>query len=60
MPSGEEGGMRARRDLVRAVVPPLLALGLVTLLVRPVDSVVPRGPIPPAPVSQRSVAPSDR
>lgn len=34
--------MRARRDLMRAVVPPLLALGLVALLTRPVDAAAPR------------------
>lgn len=36
--------MRARRELIRAVVPPLLALGLVALLTRPVDA-VPQPPV---------------
>lgn len=57
MPNGEEGGMRARRELIRAVVPPLLALGLVALLVRPVDAMPPQVPAPPASVSQ-STTPS--
>ncbi len=57
MPNGEEGGMRARRELIRAVVPPLLALGLVALLVRPVDAMPPQVPAPPATVSQ-STTPS--
>lgn len=51
--------MRARRELIRAVVPPLLALGLVALLVRPVDAMTPPAPVPPATVSQSTaVAPS--
>jgi hypothetical protein len=44
--------MRARRELIRAVVPPLLALGLVALLVRPVD------PMPPVTVAPGSVSQS--
>jgi hypothetical protein len=40
--------MRARRDVMRAVVPPLLALGLVALLTRPVDA-VPHPVAPSAP-----------
>jgi hypothetical protein len=44
--------MRAHRELIRAVVPPLLALGLVAVLVRPVDAMPPQVPAPPASVSQ--------
>ncbi len=39
--------MTTQRDTVRAVVPPLLALGLVVLLVRPMDLTT-IGPPPPA------------
>ena len=54
MPSGEEGDVRARRELIRAVVPPLLALAFVALLVRPVDATPP--PVGPAAVSQSDAA----
>ena len=56
-PSGEEGDMRARRDVIRAVVPPLLALGLVALLVRPVDS-VPQPVAPPSVATQTTSVPA--
>jgi hypothetical protein len=45
---------RERRDLLRIVAPPVLALGLVALLVRPVDAV----PAPVLPPSVSVVAPS--
>ena len=51
--------MRARRELIRAVVPPLLALGLVALLARPVDATP--SPVPATPVvasQSTAVAPS--
>lgn len=56
MPDGEEGGMRARRELIRAVVPPLLALGLVALLVRPVDATPAPVQAPPVVASQSTAA----
>ena len=49
--------MRARRELLRTVLPPLLALGLVALLVRPVDA-VPPSQFSPAPAAVSTSAPS--
>lgn len=46
---------RENRDLLRIVAPPVLALGLVALLVRPLDA-APAPVLPPPSVSQ--VAPS--
>lgn len=42
--------MKVERDTVRVVVPPILALGLVALLVHPTDT-LPQAPAPLAPVS---------
>jgi hypothetical protein len=44
--------MRIDRDTVRVVVPPVLALGLVALLVHPVDALAPaQAPVAPVSVS---------
>jgi len=42
--------MKVDRDAVRVVVPPVLALGLVVLLVHPTEALAP-APGPAAPVS---------
>lgn len=43
--------MKVDRDTVRVVVPPVLALGLVVLLVHPTEALAPTAPINPASVS---------